>query len=952
MTARRTMPANPRLSWPWPRLLIICLFALTPVALGEEALEIRVEPDLAVSVQGYTEVQPIFGATVNGGSWGRAVEQVKALNLNSARAYLWSPQWWHEAPDRFVELPRTPGDIAQHGLREGESPPTRQETAARWERFYSQDFAPLLKQWFRDLHGRGNAQTRQLGYFSLWGLTDNLIFSRNVDGMALDNPEGVKRFYDAYIEMIKWANPELSVDFVQPHNEPNYRSWLWAFDSEAEAALAYVDLFNVLDPYIRKEHPGTKMLGPCVASSEVCSWSGWDIWFKPMIEGTEIPIEEINYHNYHHGAYDHLAWMQMIQAHAEAIGRPRPRSVVTEMNYDASSSNHVHRAHWWAQQFFTAFEHPDKHAMFNYFLLAFDGRWNHANLLRAAGEGFEPTPAYWLWWTLAWTRGESRYVEPIDLGDFMAFASMPEADQLVISIFNDSDAARRVRLRTGLSTGDIARIDHRHVAFEADKAEHGQRTIDPTPSPTLTVPPMGVQSVRFNLRRDRNATDSLAVEEFYSPTTAAEFEDDLAVGIPVARAPTPSETVTLRVGIYSDDVLFARGLTAVLNGQRHELEWDQAPPQREAEGRQRTFWWMEVPVSRESIRRDNELVLAEPDTNYRLLFASLAYREHPDPRTALRIEGDRLDAASQGILATLSPIGVFSADAEARWEFSVVNNTGGEARYAVEMKVDDGFALTTGESTGFLLADGERKTISGRLGVTDPDRVARGQLSATVEVDDTRRTLTSTAIAYPPLTASRFDDAPSIDGRIDDWSNTKAFRLDHDAMSTRTRLGWDDTHLYVAVTAETGERPRAADPATFWVPDCVEVFVDLGNEKSLDYDENDLQVYLCPLSDAGRAFAGYVHRERRGDWVEKLGQPVSEAIDIASSLRPDGYTIEAAIPWSLVDASFSPSDGKTVGLDVAVNHDPTEPDGGVVSALGLERKWHGEPRKWGVVELD
>jgi hypothetical protein len=295
-----------------------------------------VRPDLTWSVEGVCHIPRIFGATVNGSSRGEAVEKIRALNLNSARAFLWALGWWQNAPTGFVAPPVTPGVVQQYGHKNGVS---EEEAKKQYALFFQQDFHRLMRQWWLD--AAGSVQVQQAGLFEQWGLTKGLVFHLGGtpdDGLVINHPEGLNRFYDAYIEAIREFHPVLDIDFVQLSNEPNYPHFAWSFDTQREASEAWIAIYNQLDSYLRKKGLRTRLLGPCLASGTFFSWGGWQDWSVPVLRDTEYPLTHFNYHCYNTPAYTHLAWQEMLHAQADLLGKPRPRAVVTEMNYRLKGS--------------------------------------------------------------------------------------------------------------------------------------------------------------------------------------------------------------------------------------------------------------------------------------------------------------------------------------------------------------------------------------------------------------------------------------------------------------------------------------------------------------------------------------------------------------------------------------------------------------------------------------
>jgi hypothetical protein len=151
----------------------------------------------------------------------------------------------------------------------------------------------------------------------------------------------------------------------------------------------------------------------------------------------------------------------------------------------------------------------------------------------------------------------------------------------------------------------------------------------------------------------------------------------------------------------------------------------------------------------------------------------------------------------------------------------------------------------------------------------------------------------------------------TIDGSINEADWDLKFTLENtiDAIGSSdntTTFGilWDNTNLYFAgkvLDANLYNDPGLADH----VNDGIELYLDLGNEKASEYDNNDYQILKlynsgseAPNVSQGNAISG----------IEGGAQNIS-----------GGYTIEMAIPWASTALSGPPSMGDTIGIDVGNN---------------------------------
>ena len=201
-----------------------------------DPISVLIQPEFTRRVQEMDRVPRAFGVTVNGQSRGEAVDMVRALNLNSARTFLWALGNWKRPNVDFEPKPVTPGRVQQYGHKGGLSP---SGSRRQYDKFFDQHLHSLMKTWWEQTDRRGR-QSFQAELFERWGLTDGLIFHTGTpdDGVLVDYPEGVNRFFSAYIEMLRHYHPDLDITFVQLSNEPNYAHFTWSLDSQRAVSRA------------------------------------------------------------------------------------------------------------------------------------------------------------------------------------------------------------------------------------------------------------------------------------------------------------------------------------------------------------------------------------------------------------------------------------------------------------------------------------------------------------------------------------------------------------------------------------------------------------------------------------------------------------------------------------------------------------------------------------------
>jgi len=166
----------------------------------------------------------------------------------------------------------------------------------------------------------------------------------------------------------------------------------------------------------------------------------------------------------------------------------------------------------------------------------------------------------------------------------------------------------------------------------------------------------------------------------------------------------------------------------------------------------------------------------------------------------------------------------------------------------------------------------------------------------------------------------------TVDGVFDpaEWANSNYSRMAppdqvafgffepgyEDASATIYAL-WDENNLYLAIVVKDDKTIRIdpfAGMTRFapWDDDSLEICLDGDNSKGLPKDTND-KCWLIDLR--GRVFEDGVYT------------PSPEIMLDFTWEQDQGYTVEAAIPWSVLEVTPPPSVDQEIGLDVFVNDD-------------------------------
>ena len=207
----------------------------------------------------------------------------------------------------------------------------------------------------------------------------------------------------------------------------------------------------------------------------------------------------------------------------------------------------------------------------------------------------------------------------------------------------------------------------------------------------------------------------------------------------------------------------------------------------------------------------------------------------------------------------------------------------------------------------------------------DPDAIA----TATVEPgseDDEEGGLTPAAPNARPgngqaLSVPRCTGSITIDGLLGDATSTTSVTLADNTfgrgqwtgvgdLSGEAQLCWTDTALYVAVDVTDDVRVQTQEGSTMWRGDEVELFLDgdlRGDFYSNIPSSDDVQLGLSPgnFENLSPSAVQYRPDVRSAD------------VTIAAQRTDSGYTLEAAVPWSLL--RVQPAAGQVYGVCLALS---------------------------------
>lgn len=176
------------------------------------------------------------------------------------------------------------------------------------------------------------------------------------------------------------------------------------------------------------------------------------------------------------------------------------------------------------------------------------------------------------------------------------------------------------------------------------------------------------------------------------------------------------------------------------------------------------------------------------------------------------------------------------------------------------------------------------------------------------------------------VTAAYVNAAPNIDGVLDEWPGDNAVRSTYrvyaysgwdgsEDLDAVWQLAWDESRLYVAVAVTDDMHVQTQQGALIYQGDSVELQIDINPAANATrVNPATSQIILSPGNfGANPPAAARFRGNDNGDLPFLPGHN----IELAAQQTADGYTLEAAIPWS--DVNLTPAAGMQLGLALNAN---------------------------------
>lgn len=191
-----------------------------------------------------------------------------------------------------------------------------------------------------------------------------------------------------------------------------------------------------------------------------------------------------------------------------------------------------------------------------------------------------------------------------------------------------------------------------------------------------------------------------------------------------------------------------------------------------------------------------------------------------------------------------------------------------------------------------------------------------------------------------------------IDGDLSKWNPSNLvpdlMHLSGQKPFADVYFSWDYDNLYIGFNVPSKNTPVDVDRARFWSKDCMELWIDVRNDKSLRrYNEHCHHFFLLPMgnkNDNQLATAGEC-REAGSSIQDTIYD--HEEIEIASIIKSNGYSLEARIPRSVIP-TYDPINFPLIGFNYHINNTDRKAQWW---SCGTDFLRHVDPSTWGTIEL-
>ena len=177
--------------------------------------------------------------------------------------------------------------------------------------------------------------------------------------------------------------------------------------------------------------------------------------------------------------------------------------------------------------------------------------------------------------------------------------------------------------------------------------------------------------------------------------------------------------------------------------------------------------------------------------------------------------------------------------------------------------------------------------------------------------------------------------APRIDGDLSEWAGQPTYDSpflvywddgwdNTNDGAVHWHLGWDDANLYLAAHVADDRHVQTQTGNQIYRGDSLEIQIDTDGGASIVVSPREFQINLSPGDFV--TLAPSANLSQGMDSGGMFDAPGGHRIAVAAQLTADGYTVEAAVPWS--DLFMTPSTNRPMAI--ALNLDDNDRAGQAV----------------------
>lgn len=149
--------------------------------------------------------------------------------------------------------------------------------------------------------------------------------------------------------------------------------------------------------------------------------------------------------------------------------------------------------------------------------------------------------------------------------------------------------------------------------------------------------------------------------------------------------------------------------------------------------------------------------------------------------------------------------------------------------------------------------------------------------------------------------------APRIDGDLSEWTGQPTYDSpflvywddgwdNTNDGSVRWHLGWDDANLYIAARVTDDRHVQTQTGNQIYRGDCLEIQIDTDGGAATSVGPREFQVNLSPGDFVTLPPSANLSQGTNAGGM--FDAPGGHRITVAAQRTADGYTVEAAVPWS------------------------------------------------------